>query len=295
MSFDPKRYVIKVQGGREYLPVSARLIWFRADHPDWGIVTEAVEINHEKQYAVFRATIFNEEGRLIATATKKEDVRGFGDYIEKSETGSVGRALAMCGYGAQFAPELEESGPRRGAAPRMPPPPSAPGAGPGGGNYGPPQRLAPPPQAAPSTNRPAPPSMRDEPPPFDDDDELPRAAPPPRQAPAPPLQARPQPQGAPAELGDLPLRPASSLAPRPAPRPAPSEPAPQVRPAPGNAPIQRVREPERDTPDPGGEMDDLDDPFAEDDMPPPPPARNAPAGRPAARPAPRKPAPDSLL
>lgn len=110
MAFDPKRHVIRVQGGREYLPVSARLVWFRGDHPDWGIVTEPLEINQEKQYALFRASIFNEEGRLIATATKREDVRGFPDYIEKSETGAVGRALALCGYGTQFAPELEEAG-----------------------------------------------------------------------------------------------------------------------------------------------------------------------------------------
>ena len=32
----------------------------------------------------------------------------FADYLEKAETRAVGRALAMCGYGTQFAPELEE-------------------------------------------------------------------------------------------------------------------------------------------------------------------------------------------
>jgi hypothetical protein len=110
MAFDFKKSLIKVQGGRTYLPVSARLIWFREEHPDWGISTEAVEINHEKQYAVFRAHIYNAEGKLMATGTKKEDVKGFGDYIEKSETGAVGRALALCGFGTQFSPELDEVG-----------------------------------------------------------------------------------------------------------------------------------------------------------------------------------------
>ena len=293
MSFDPKRYVIKVQGNREYLPVSARLIWFRSEHPDWGIVTEAIEINHEKQFAVFRASIFNEDGRLIATATKKEDVKGFGDYIEKAETGSVGRALAMCGYGAQFAPELEESGPRRGAAtgPRMAPPP------PGPSNYGPPQRVAPAPQAAPPMQqRPPAPIMRDElPPPFDED-EAPRA-PAPRPAPSP-QQARPLPPQAdlPADLP--PMRTAASL-PRPAPRPIPSDPGPgmQARPVSASAPIQRVREPEREMPDPGGDedLDGLDDPFADEDAPPPPTRGAARPPQAPARPAPRKPAPDSLL
>jgi hypothetical protein len=113
VAFDFKRYVIKVQGNREYLPVSARLIWFRSDHPDWGIVTTPIEINlhpetNRPPYAIFQAQIFNAEGRLMATATKMEDQRGFTDFIEKAETGSVGRALALCGYGTQFAPELEE-------------------------------------------------------------------------------------------------------------------------------------------------------------------------------------------
>jgi hypothetical protein len=112
MAFDPKRHTMKVQG-RDYLPVSARLIWFRMDHPDWGIVTHAVEINltpenNRPPYAIFTATIFNAEGKIMATATKMEDLRGFGDFLEKSETGAVGRALAYCGYGTQFAPELEE-------------------------------------------------------------------------------------------------------------------------------------------------------------------------------------------
>jgi len=109
MAFDFKRHLIKVQGGRSYLPVSARIVWFRQEHPDWGIHTEPIEINHEKQYAVFRAIIYNAEGKLMSMGTKKEDVKGFGDYMEKAETGAVGRALALCGFGTQFSPELDEA------------------------------------------------------------------------------------------------------------------------------------------------------------------------------------------
>ena len=85
MAFDFKKSLIRVQGGQSYLPVSARIVWFRQERPDWGIHTEPLEINHEKQYAIFRATIYNAEGRLMATGTKKEDVKGFGDFIEKAE------------------------------------------------------------------------------------------------------------------------------------------------------------------------------------------------------------------
>lgn len=120
MSFDPKAHLIRVQGGQMYLPVAWRLVWFREQHPEWGIATEAVEINHEQKYAIFRASIFNENGRLIATATKREDVRGFGDYIEKAETSSVGRALAMCGYGTQFCGSEFDESERLADAPQSP-------------------------------------------------------------------------------------------------------------------------------------------------------------------------------
>lgn len=108
MPFDFQKSLIKVQGNKTYLPVAARVVWFREQCPDWGIDTEIVEYNHEKQYAVFRARIYNNEGKLIATGTKKEDVRGFPDYGEKAETGSIGRALALCGFGTQFSPDLDE-------------------------------------------------------------------------------------------------------------------------------------------------------------------------------------------
>jgi hypothetical protein len=109
MMFDVKKHLIKVQGGRQYLPVAARLIWFRSEHPDWGIETKAIAIDMEKQYAIFESTVFNAEGRLMAKGAKMENIRGFGDWLEKAETGAIGRALAVCGYGTQFAPDLDES------------------------------------------------------------------------------------------------------------------------------------------------------------------------------------------
>lgn len=106
--FDVKKALIKIQGGRDYLPVAQRLVWFREEHPDWGIVTEPVTVDIEKGYAVFRATVLNAEGEPVGSGTKMETARGFPDFAEKAETGAIGRALAVCGYGTQFAPELEE-------------------------------------------------------------------------------------------------------------------------------------------------------------------------------------------
>jgi hypothetical protein len=106
--FDVKKHLIKVSGNRLYLPVSARLVWFRQEHPDWGIETKPVVIDTDKQYAIFEASVYNTEGKLMAKGTKMENIQGFPDYIEKSETGAIGRALAVCGFGTQFAPDLEE-------------------------------------------------------------------------------------------------------------------------------------------------------------------------------------------
>lgn len=93
--------------GKEYLEVKYRLVWFREDHPDWSIETELISVTEVSAYA--RATIRDEHGRIIATSHKFENVKGFPDFIEKAETGAIGRALALIGYGTQFcADELDE-------------------------------------------------------------------------------------------------------------------------------------------------------------------------------------------
>jgi hypothetical protein len=62
-----------------------------------------------QQLAVFRASVYDGENRLLSQATKMETAKGFADYLEKAETGAIGRALALAGYGTQFAPELLET------------------------------------------------------------------------------------------------------------------------------------------------------------------------------------------
>lgn len=93
--------------GKDYLQVAHRLVWFREEHPEWGIYTQ-VTIDPDNKRTVARAEIRNQDMKIMATAHKIEDVQGFPDHTEKAETGAIGRALALCGYGTQFAPELEE-------------------------------------------------------------------------------------------------------------------------------------------------------------------------------------------
>lgn len=93
--------------GKDYLQVPWRVLWMREEHPAWTIRT-LIDVNSDHTGCIATAEIIDESGRLLATAHKYEDQKGFQDFIEKSETGAIGRALALCGYGTQFAPELSE-------------------------------------------------------------------------------------------------------------------------------------------------------------------------------------------
>lgn len=132
--FNPNEHVMQIKNkgaSADYLPVQWRLVWFRNECPQGTIETEMVLLdldreteeetyvwNAEKRrsekviktakgIAVFRAIAKDGKGG-IATGTKSEKAASFSDFIEKAETGSVGRALAALGYGTQFAPELNE-------------------------------------------------------------------------------------------------------------------------------------------------------------------------------------------
>jgi hypothetical protein len=54
----------------DYLPVAARIAWFRKDHPDWSIITKSVQLADKA--IVMKAIIKDANGRIIATARKKE-------------------------------------------------------------------------------------------------------------------------------------------------------------------------------------------------------------------------------
>ncbi len=104
--------------GKPYLMVAHRLVWFREVMPGAAIETNVYEIG--ESHAIFVATIRDENGKVLATATKKETQKDFPDFIEKAETGAVGRALAMAGFGTAFTvPDFDE-GSRLADAPIAP-------------------------------------------------------------------------------------------------------------------------------------------------------------------------------
>ena len=138
MTFNPEKHLMELSG-KSYLEVKWRLVWFRQECPNGTIDTEEVEVDLDREveaevptgnwipnpnrpgkkmpekvvkqakgYARFRAVVTDGKGGR-ATATKSENAASFPDFIEKAETGAVGRALAMLGYGTQFTgDELSE-------------------------------------------------------------------------------------------------------------------------------------------------------------------------------------------
>jgi hypothetical protein len=132
--FNPNEHLIQIRSGqtsKDYLPVQWRLVWFRSAFPQGSIETEMLHLDMDrdteeesyvwnaerrrsekvikqaKGFCVFHAVVKDGVGG-VAMGTKSEKAASFPDFIEKAETGSIGRALAALGYGTQFAPELDE-------------------------------------------------------------------------------------------------------------------------------------------------------------------------------------------
>jgi hypothetical protein len=134
--FNPHEHIIQIrseQTVRDYLPVQWRLVWFRSLCPEGTIQTEIIHldldrdteeeilvwnnekrrsekvIRHAKGLVIFKAMVSDGKG-AIATGTKLEKAASFSDWLEKAETGAIGRALAGLGYGTQFTgDELDEA------------------------------------------------------------------------------------------------------------------------------------------------------------------------------------------
>jgi hypothetical protein len=105
--------------GKPYLQVAHRLVWLVDDADHYTIDTHFHKL--EETYAVVQATIklMDRGGNTLksASATKRETMKDFPDFIEKAETGAIGRALAMLGFGTQFSTQDLDEGDRLADAP----------------------------------------------------------------------------------------------------------------------------------------------------------------------------------
>lgn len=109
--------------GRSYLQVAHRIQWFNEACPRFSINTQTLEVTPDMSVVRAQVAVLSEAGDVLksATATKREDSKGFKDHLEKAETGAVGRALAMLGYGTQFAMADLDEGERLADAPLVSP------------------------------------------------------------------------------------------------------------------------------------------------------------------------------
>jgi hypothetical protein len=134
--FDPKAHLIQlprrvkdpttgqfITRQDEYLEVRYRVQWFREKFPHGQIETKFFCLDWEKGIAICHATVSDGEGGQ-STATGTETRKGFEDFVEKSETRSVGRALALLGFGTQFVGEELDEGDHVADAAVAPPAPA---------------------------------------------------------------------------------------------------------------------------------------------------------------------------
>lgn len=86
---------------KPYIEVNERIKAFRSICPGGSILTEM--LSNENGVCVFKATICDEEMRVLGTGTAYEKETSSyinkTSYIENCETSAVGRALGMCGFG----------------------------------------------------------------------------------------------------------------------------------------------------------------------------------------------------
>ena len=132
--FNPSEHLLNIgtdKKPRMYLEVKHRLVWLREQCPDAEISTEILHLDLEKEVSaevyewdevqrksmkvirhgkglvIFKATIRCPNGAM-ATGTKMEVQPAFSDWLEKAETGAIGRALAGLGYGTASTDEMSE-------------------------------------------------------------------------------------------------------------------------------------------------------------------------------------------
>src|SRR5690606_35730196 len=95
--------------GKDYLMVAHRIQWMNEVCPIFQIKTNYIKVETDESVVQAEVCIYEKGSDGIpvvvrsATATKRENAKGFADHLEKAETGAIGRCLALLGFGTQFA------------------------------------------------------------------------------------------------------------------------------------------------------------------------------------------------
>ena len=118
--FNPKEHIVKlVRTNRttgekvvtDYLEAKWRLVWAKEEHPDWRIFPQ-VSLFPASENSIPEAALASVEiwegDKVIAREFGYCEKKDFQRFVEKAITTALGRALALLGYGTQWAQEFEE-------------------------------------------------------------------------------------------------------------------------------------------------------------------------------------------
>jgi hypothetical protein len=87
--------------GKEYVPVTERILYFNKHYPEWRIITEIVKL--EDGFVLMKASVLDADGKVLATAHayEKESSSFINktSFIENCETSAIGRVLGILGIG----------------------------------------------------------------------------------------------------------------------------------------------------------------------------------------------------
>lgn len=112
-NFQPERYV-EQRNGAAYLPLKWRLAWLRAEHPHAVVQTKLVQ--HQNGVVLFRAKITLPEGGIgTGWGSSRDPFAGEAGgnpdttlaHITEAENQALGRALAVLGYGIEYATDFD--------------------------------------------------------------------------------------------------------------------------------------------------------------------------------------------
>ena len=113
-NFQPERYIER-RNGVAYLPLKWRLAWLRTEHPQAVVKTNLV--SHKKGVAVFQAQIQLPEGGIATGWGARHDPQASEEigastefnlhYLTEAENQALGRALAVLGYGIEYATDFD--------------------------------------------------------------------------------------------------------------------------------------------------------------------------------------------
>lgn len=102
--FNPQEH-LTITDGRAYLPVAARLQWFREQYPNGRIETTLAHAGPEGAVVQATVTAITADGAVEGSGSG----HGFAPWqytyppVETAETKAIGRALGSLGFGTQFA------------------------------------------------------------------------------------------------------------------------------------------------------------------------------------------------